>query len=110
MKRKNSKAYSGKILFPILGAETHQEFNNSCQFFGDFCFREKRQKIFAKPRKYTIEIRLQYKDFVDVTELATVRADMEQLCKILHEYATDTLKSNGGIICYNESFFSVRLT
>lgn len=91
-----SKAYSGYMKFPLCGAETHDEFKSSCEFFGDFANPVKRQQIFKRVRKYRMEIWLRIKDKseYEVFEMAlpTTGVDKEQLAKVLHWYAVQYIK------------------
>ena len=55
-KKKPSKPYRGYCTFPLVGADTYREFQETAEMFGDFADPVKRKRIFDKPRKYRFEI------------------------------------------------------
>ena len=55
-KKKPSKPYRGYCTFPLIGADTRDEFQEAAEMFGDFADPVKRKRIFDKPRKYRFEI------------------------------------------------------
>ena len=95
-KKGKVKVYSGCMKFPLCGAETHNEFKSSCEFFGDFADPVKRQQIFKRARKYRMEIWLRIKDKpeYEVSEMSLpyTGADKTQLAEILHQYAVQDVK------------------
>jgi len=114
-KKGKSKAYSGYMKFPLCGAQTHNEFKSSCEFFGDFADPTKRYQIFNRPRKYRMEIWLRIKDKpeYEVSEMAlpVTAVDKKQLAEILHQYAVQDIKELMGReeVDLERSYFKVIL-
>lgn len=101
--------------FPLYGAETESEFEEMCQFTGDFAIPNKRVQIFKRPRHYTVEIHLKIRDMDewDVQELMTPndKLDKFMLSQLMHTYAVEGIKelSQYTDVAVDESFFKVIL-
>lgn len=113
MKRKRTpnKPYRGYMIFPLIGAKTQGEFNDSCQFFGSFANPFARARIFSKKRKYRIQIWTRVKTGFEVSELTLPvdGVDKEQLSKIMYEYAIEEVKDiqKTDEADINNSFFKI---
>ena len=99
-KRKSSKPYRGYCTFPLVGADTRDEFQEVAEVFGDFADPVKRKRIFDKPRKYRFEIWLK---LVDKPEYEIREAKItqgvtrENLSQILYEVAMQGLQDLDGL-------------
>lgn len=93
-KKGKTKAYSGYMKFPLYGAETHDEFKSTCEFFGDFANPLKRNQIFKRPRKFRMEIWLKIDNGYEISEMSLpdTGVDKKQLAEILHQYAGQDVK------------------
>ena len=99
-KKKPSKPYRGYCTFPLVGADTYPEFQETAEMFGDFTDPVKRKRIFDKPRKYRFEIWLK---LVDKPEYEIREAKItqgvtrENLSQILYEVAMQGLRELDGL-------------
>ena len=99
-KRKPSKPYRGYCTFPLVGADTYREFQETAEMFGDFADPVKRKRIFDKPRKYRFEIWLKLvgKPEYEIREAKiTQGVTRENLSQILYEVAMQGLRELDGL-------------
>ena len=99
-KRKPSKPYRGYCTFPLIGADTCDEFQEVAEMFGDFADPVKRKRIFDKPRKYRFEIWLKLvgKPEYEIREAKiTQGVTRENLSQILYEVAMQGLRELDGL-------------
>ena len=99
-KRKPSKPYRGYCTFPLIGADTYDEFHATSEMFGDFTDPVKRKRIFDKPRKYRFEIWLKLvgKPEYEIREAKiTQGVTRENLSQILYEVAMQGLRELDGL-------------
>ena len=99
-KRKPSKPYRGYCTFPLIGADTYREFQETAEMFGDFADPVKRKRIFDKPRKYRFEIWLKLvgKPEYEIREarITSEGVTRENLSQILYEVAMQGLRELDG--------------
>ena len=99
-KRKPSKPYRGYCTFPLVGADTRDEFQEAAEMFGDFADPAKRKRIFDKPRKYRFEIWLKLvgKPEYEIREarITSEGVTRENLSQILYEVAMQGLRELDG--------------
>lgn len=100
-KRKPSKPYRGYCTFPLIGADTYDEFHATSEMFGDFTDPVKRKRIFDKPRKYRFEIWLKLvgKPEYEIREarITSEGVTRENLSRILYEVAMQGLRELDGL-------------
>ena len=99
-KKKPSKPYRGYCTFPLIGADTYREFQETAEMFGDFADPAKRKRIFDKPRKYRFEIWLKIHDKpeYEIREAKiTQGVTRENLSQILYEVAMQGLRELDGL-------------
>ena len=99
-KKKPSKPYRGYCTFPLVGADTYREFQETAEMFGDFADPVKRKCIFDKPRKYRFEIWLKLvgKPEYEIREAKiTQGVTRENLSQILYEVAMQGLQDLDGL-------------
>lgn len=100
-KRKPSKPYRGYCTFPLIGADTYDEFHATSEMFGDFADPVKRKQIFDKPRKYRFEIWLKLvgKPEYEIREarITSEGVTRENLSQILYEVAMQGLRELDGL-------------
>ena len=100
-KRKPSKPYRGYCTFPLIGADTYREFQETAEMFGDFADPVKRKRIFDKPRKYRFEIWLKLvgKPEYEIREAKITGEGVtrENLGQILYEVAMQGLRELDGL-------------
>ena len=100
-KKKPAKPYRGYALFPLIGADTYEEFQATAEMFGDFADPLKRRKILGKPRKYRFEIGLKLvgKPEYEVREVLGMDKAVSQysLAEMLYEVAAQGLRDLGGL-------------
>ena len=99
-KKKPAKPYRGYALFPLIGADTYEEFQMTAEMFGDFD-QLKRRKILGKPRKYRFEIGLKLvgKPEYEVREVLGMDKAVSQynLAEMLYEVAAQGLRDLDGL-------------
>lgn len=110
----SKRLYSGYMEFPAIGAETFEEFTNSCRYYGDFANGKKRFQIFKKPRKFKVSIWLKKTSgSFDVTNISLPNDTLnkEQLAELIQSIAVDEIKNYIGIdnTVLEESFIKVIL-
>ena len=100
-KRKPSKPYRGYCTFPLVGADTYEEFQATAEMFGDFADPIKRRKIFDKPRRYRFEIWLKLVDKPEYeireAKITSEGVTRENLSQILYEVAMQGLRELDGL-------------
>lgn len=99
-KKRPAKPYHGYAVFPLIGADTYEEFKATAQMFGDFADPLKNKKILAKPRKYRFEIGLKLigKPEYEVREVLDMDRPVSQknLSRMLYEVAVQGLRDLDG--------------
>ena len=86
--------------FPLIGADTRDEFQEAAEMFGDFADPVKRKRIFDKSRKYRFEIwmKLVGKPEYEIREAKiTQGVTRENLSQILYEVAMQGLQDLDGL-------------
>ena len=100
-KRKPAKPYRGYCTFPLVGADTRDEFQEAAEMFGDFADPVKRKRIFDKPRKYRFEIWLKLVDKPEYeireAKITSEGVTRENLSQILYEVAMQGLQDLDGL-------------
>lgn len=100
-KKKPTKPYRGYAIFPLIGADTYEEFQRTAEMFGDFANPIRRHKILSKPRKYRFEIGLKLvgKPEYEVREVFGMDKAVSQhnLAEMLYEVAAKGLQDLDGL-------------
>ena len=92
--KKLPRQYKGYMEFPLIGADTHEQFSLSTRYFGDFAHIPTRCKILGRDRSYRVELHLR---IIDSTSSGWSIVDMTpdrvpnrmQLAELVHYIATE---------------------
>ena len=80
--------------FPLIGADTHEQFSLSTRYFGDFDHIPTRCKILGRDRSYRVELHLRLIDSTSsgwsIVDMTPDRAlNRMQLAELVHYIATE---------------------
>lgn len=97
--------------FPLIGADTREEFEAASEWTGAFADPFKRKAIFAKPRKYRVEIHIRVEGAWEISTLTLPydKIDKSQLAQILYEHAVRDVREllGTGDVYTDQSFFKI---
>lgn len=94
--KKLPRQYKGYMEFPLIGADTHEQFSLSTRYFGDFDHIPTRHKILGRDRSYRVELHLRIVDSIssgwEVVDMTPDRAlNRMQLAELIHHIATEEI-------------------
>ena len=80
--------------FPLIGADTHEQFSLSTRYFGDFAHIPTRCKILGRDRSYRVELHLRIIDSASsgwsIVDMTPDRAlNRMRLAELVHYIATE---------------------
>lgn len=112
-RKQTTNGYTGYVSVPNKGKETYSEFIKLVQYYGDFVSEPVRKQIFSKPRWFKMElwIAVDGGEF-DITDISpTKKIDYRKISPILHEIATETIKSlaENEAVLLDKSFFKISI-
>ena len=92
--KKLPRHYKGYMEFPLIGADTHEQFSLSHRYFGDFDHIPTRHKILGRDRSYRVELHLRIVDSTSsgwsIVDMTPDRAlNRMQLAELVHYIATE---------------------
>lgn len=92
--KKLPRHYKGYMEFPLIGADTHEQFSLSTRYFGDFDHIPTRRKILGRDRSYRVELHLRIIDSTSsgwsIVDMTPDRAlNRMQLAELVHYIATE---------------------
>ena len=92
--KKLPRQYKGYMEFPLIGADTHEQFSLSTRYFGDFDHIPTRCKILGRDRSYRVELHLRIVDSTSsgwsIVDMTPDRAlNRMQLAELVHYIATE---------------------
>ena len=92
--KKLPRQYKGYMEFPLIGADTHEQFSLSTRYFGDFDHIPTRCKILGRDRSYRVELHLRIIDSTSsgwsIVDMTPDRAlNRMQLAELVHYIATE---------------------
>ena len=92
--KKLPRQYKGYMEFPLIGADTHEQFSLSTRYFGDFDHIPTRCKILGRDRSYRVELHLRIVDSTSsgwsIVDMTPDRAlNRMQLAALVHYIATE---------------------
>ena len=92
--KKLPRHYKGYMEFPLIGADTHEQFSLSTRYFGDFAHIPTRCKILGRDRSYRVELHLRIIDSTSggwsIVDMTPDRAlNRMRLAELVHYIATE---------------------